>query len=445
MKMRSRGRFASHVGKPKAAAWWLTPAFLIVMNLAIGFVALMQSGTSYVVEYRSRKWIDVIYVAICCIFLLFFAIGAWFGRNGYKARNKSKRRAPRSLNRERMTTAFFVVTTICVLAYLIWYINFARLYGAGSFLYVFSPSALASKTHLFHSESGSISGITTFTEFGIVSAVLGAILLSYEEVSTLNKNRIKRLLVLLVFLACLRAILFSERLAILELVVPFAIARFGASRKPLTFIERWIPLIAIVILIFVFGLFEYSRSWLTYYNDYYDSFWDFIFARIFGYYTNAANVESMYIQNGTTSWLPFYSTQWLWQMPGMRSFYSAIADPDIGALYGRLLSTLANPELNNTGGVLTFYKDFAWLGLLPEFMFGYLVGRSYEGYRDGDPFHLMMYSVFFLTLIELPRYFFLGVNRGFVVMVGVCVVVMVCGTKAAESQGFSFNEGAIRD
>lgn len=426
--------------KRKNAVWWLTPTFLIVLNLLIGLVAFMQSGRSYVVEFGSRKWIDLSYLLICGVFLLVLAAGVWFGRNGLKARFRNGRCIPRMLNRKRMGTAFFVVTGICIMAYLIWFTNFARMYGIRSFAYAFNTSALSSNMYLFHAENGSISGVTTFTEFGVISAVLGALLLNFDDVPSLTKRRIKELLVLVLILSYFRATLFSERLAIIELVVPFAIAWFGVSCKPLTALERWIPLLAVAILVLFFGLLEYSRSWLTHYVNYYDSFWDFILMRVFGYYTNAANVEAMYIHNGVTSWLPYYSIQWLWQMPGMGDFYSSIADPDVGALYNHLLRTLVNPELNNPGGVLTFYKDFSWFGLLFEFVFGYLLGRFYEGYRAGSPLHLIMYSVFFLTMIELPRYFYLGVNRGFIVVVCVIVVMFVCGGEAGKNSFHSVKE-----
>mgnify|MGYP002625192025 CR=1 FL=1 len=437
-------RGMNYTAKPRNAVWWLNPAFLIAINLIITVVALLQSERSYVVEYGSEKWIDLPYVAVSFAFLLFMALGIWFGRNGYKAKNTKKCRSVRVLNRSRMLSAFFVVTIVCVFSYIIWYINFIRIYGFSAFLSAFNPSVLAANINQFHAETGSISGVTTFTEFGIISAALGAIIMCYDETDSFQKRRIKIWLSLIFLLACFRAILFSERLAIVELIVPFVIAWFGISKKPLSVMERWIPLAAVALLILLFGLFEYSRSWLSYYANYYNSFWEFIVARVFGYYTNAANVESMYIRNGVTSWLPYYSIQWLWQMPGMQQVYSTIADPDIGNLYSFLLHTLANPEFNNPGGVLTFFKDFSWLGLLPEFIFGYLLGRFYEGFRAKSPLHLMLYSVFYLTMIELPRYFYLGVNRGFVVVVGFCVVLMVCGTNTAEVQERSLRKARSR-
>lgn len=389
---------------------------MVALNFMITVVAAMQSANSYVVEYSSRKWITAGYMGLCFLALFLLWAGVFFGRNGEL--RKRTVQVKRDLEAGRVLRAFWVVTMACLLAYAIWYVRFISLHGIGGFLSAFNADELSRNMYVYRSNSGSIPGVTSFTEFGVVSAILGAYCLNSDDLDRKRaRNVIAVLFVVLVF-AYIRARLNSERLAVIELLVTFAVAWMGTSKKPITAVDRWLPLAAVAALVMVFGAFEYSRSWLTHYINYYDSFWDFITMRLFGYYTNASNTEAMYVANGVTSIVPYWSIQWFWQMPGMDAVYSAVAPVDVPLVYGTLLSVLANPEFNNPGGVLTFYKDFWAFGFPLYFLLGYLVGKAYGKFRRGELVGLALYPVFFLMLAELPRYFYLGVNRGFVVMIG---------------------------
>lgn len=409
----------------RAHIWWLNPVFYLVVCLAITLVALGQSEAGYVLEYGSDKYIGSEYVALCCAALLTIGLGMRMGWNGWV---KGRVRKKIGLNDARMEQAFFVVTAICIAAYLIWYVRFAGIYGVQALLSVFSLDALSGNMYVYKRNNGSIPGITTLTEVGVIAFVLGAIILNRSESS--RRSQVKAYLFIMLLLSIIRALLFSERLAVIELVVPFAVAWFGSSPKPCTAVDRWFPLAATAVMVIFFGLFEYSRSWLTHYYLVYDSFWDYILMRLSGYYTNAVNTEAMYVEYGKTSWFPYWSIQWLWQMPYMGNVYRALADTNVESLYGSLLVQWANPEYNNPGGLLTFYKDFSWLGYLLYFVFGYIVGRSYARFYSHDPKGLLFYPVFVLTMLELPRYFYLGINRGFVVVVGLIIVMFVMGQES---------------
>lgn len=414
--------------------WWIKPSALIVAVFLLCLVAFNHSEASYISEYASRKWINFEYVAICGICVFALVVGCHFGKT---ARNVKSKYSQSSLRRDRLITAFYFITGICIAAYLIWYINFARLNGISSFLSVFSTSSLSDNMYVYRNQSGTISGITTFTEAGVVSAILGAVILQWDYGNKSYKTKVKMLLVLILVLAAIRSSLFSERLAIIELVVPFFVAWFCTSKKSAGVVYKLMPVLTIAGLFIIFAFFEYARSWSTHYYLLYNSYFDFISVRLFGYYTNAFNTESMFIQFGDTSWLPYWTIQWLWQIPGMLDIYSSIANPNISSEYSLLLNTYANPEYNNPGGLLTFFKDFSWFGLVLYVAFGYFAGCIYSRARFGDPLSLMLYPVIYLTILELPRYFYLGVNRGFITILAILLVMLICGrerTTLAESR-----------
>src|SRR5690606_36276865 len=79
--------------------------------------------------------------------------------------------------------------------------------------------------------------------------------------------------------ALMRAFFLSERLAILELIIPaVAVVAMVAAGSPRTWVSRatrWAPLIFAPAVIAVFGVFEYSRSWVFYQARTGGSFLDF--------------------------------------------------------------------------------------------------------------------------------------------------------------------------
>lgn len=405
--------------------WWLHPIVYLVVLAILVVLAFIQSGRSYAIEFGSQKWIGIRYVALSGVAILLTAAGLYFGLN------ERPKDLGHKLNKNRLESAYFVITAVCFVAYFIWFANFARLQGFSAFLSVFSPSSMAENMYTYRNDRGSITGITSFTEFGVVTCILGALILNSREAK--HRTAVRFTLVILFLLAYVRAALFSERLALIELALPFAVAWFGSSPKPASRLDRWLPVVAVVLLVFVFGVFEYQRSWLNYYVYYYDNFWDFSITRLFGYYTNAANTEAMYIEKGPTSWLPYWSIQWLWQMPLFKDFYAEIADPNVSAVFNELLGRYANREFNNPGGVLTFFKDFSYFGFLLNFFFGLFVGHYYSWFKAGVLEGQLLYPIFILTLSEMPRYFYLGNNRSFLVVVALFLIPLIVGRQVKTS------------
>jgi hypothetical protein len=67
-----------------------------------------------------------------------------------------------------------------------------------------------------------VPGVTTCTQFGIAAGVLGCLIGAGGR-----WDMVRRKLAILLFLALLRALIYSERLAFLELAIPFLVLRLA--------------------------------------------------------------------------------------------------------------------------------------------------------------------------------------------------------------------------
>jgi hypothetical protein len=222
-------------------------------------------------------------------------------------------------------------------------------------------------------------------------------------------------------LSIIRAYLFSERLAILELIVTSGIVyilAFPQKRKIAIY-----PILALIAIFVLFGAFEFYRSW-PYYSDLYDSFADFVIGRITAYYNLATNTNAMYLQYINGSYFPEFSIQFLTKLPGLNfiSWYSVKYAKNI-------FNVFADPEFNNPGGMAALFLDFNILSFAILFVLGRYVKYSYNEVRNGSVFHIIVYSLIFLTFIELPRYFYLGQTRAFYPILALIALKLVIDGK----------------
>ena len=131
-----------------------------------------------------------------------------------------------------------------------------------------------------------VAGVTSLTQVGIAQVVLAALVLCHGR----SPAVVRRLVVVLV-LGLLRSYLLTERLALLELVVPL-LAVGAAHRRRRRGRGRFLPfapVLALPVLLVVFGIFEYSRSWNYYRTRTTQSFPLFVVNRLAGYYATSYN------------------------------------------------------------------------------------------------------------------------------------------------------------
>jgi predicted membrane protein len=250
-----------------------------------------------------------------------------------------------------------------------------------------------------------VAGITSLTQVGIAYIVLAAVLLASGR-----RGLLVRRTVIILVLGVVRGYFLSERLAILELVVPLvAVAAISfRQRRRLTAAVRAVPLVAVPLLVVVFGAFEYSRSWVYYRTRTTLSYPEFVVNRLVGYYATAYNNGALQLQYARAhNLLPYASIQGFWTAPGVAQtqLYERLTSANGTDPLAITLLQHGNPEFNNPGGLAVPLFDFGvWGGFVFFFLAGVIIGLTYSELRRGSVFGVLLYPLLFTGLLEIPRY-----------------------------------------
>jgi oligosaccharide repeat unit polymerase len=264
-------------------------------------------------------------------------------------------------------------------------------------------------------------GVTTLTQFGTAAMIIGGILgVKY------GWRTVRAKLLIICCIAFLRALLNSERFALIELAVPFvavwiALRVFGsASISPRA--RRWInlaPILGAAVLFVVFTSFEYFRSWTNYYAGRDMTLWEFGALRLLGYYVTSLNNGAYLLNRLGALNAPYFSLHFLWTFPltspvMQRLFPDPLLDSSAKWFYFPFLESEANIEFNNADGQLFPLMDFGIAGgLLYWLLVGAFCGLVYELYLRQHLLGLLLFPAIFLGLLELPLALYWGEGRAF--------------------------------
>ncbi|BCI52107.1 hypothetical protein NIIDNTM18_13850 [Mycolicibacterium litorale] len=279
---------------------------------------------------------------------------------------------------------------------------------------------------------GTIPGVTTMTQFGIAAVIVSSTVLAQQN----SRTELLKIIAV-VGMSVPRAFLFAERLAILELAVPVAVvACYRMAETPrMRSLVRLVPVVALPAVVVVFSVFEYFRSW-EFFRGSGRSFWQFSFERVAGYYATAVNNGYLELNHlNVAGREPLTTLEFLWDAPGVRQLrlYDQLAGNFPGrngvvtdADYVAMLTQYGNPEFNNATGFSIPYLDFGTAGGLVFFLIaGVIAGLLYRSFREGSPAGLLLYPLFFVGLIELPRYMHWTQGRSLPSWVALSVVALL--------------------
>lgn len=413
---------------------WLSPA---VVSLAVGSSAILLTASVDDQQFRTY-WQEPKVVTDSMLWLfecgvLAFAFGAMIVIAAMPARDNLSAVWPALSERRRtaLERASTVLTTLTIVGYVGFAVLIvksglgpAELFGGSD-----HPWDAPAKTAI-----GNIPGVTALTQIGIAAVVVSAILLAHKY----TRAELVKLLVVLA-LSVPRSYIYSERLAILELVVPVVVVGAGwlstRGRKQRT-IARAIPVAGIALVIVTFAFFEYFRSWMFYRMHGEDSFPTFVMNRLAGYYATAINNGAVIIDH--MSWpgrLPYDTLESFWSVQGIYQLrlyerlgghdrpYPKTFDPD--SPYYRVLEQYANPEFNNPSGYEAPFVDYGPIGGLVFFFgLGLVAGLLYRHFCRGSLGGLLVYPMFFTGLVEWPRYMYWVQGRVTYAWVGLAAVIV---------------------
>jgi len=388
----------------------ISPAFVI---LTVGLLSIL-SGTLATTEmfsaWRSAKAYQNIELLMPLSLSLFFILGCFLPKKYTNSESIEKNQIGKFYSKEQLNSLSNVLFYLTIAGYGFWIIS-TLTRGVDLFaitrLFEFNNNAIP----LIKKSLYRLPGVTTLTQFGIP---LMALLAIKKE---LNLNWKAKFYVILM-LTLVRATLNAERIALIEVMLPFFVTSLLFIKR----IQIKKLLFGFIGFIFLFAVFEYSRSWINFYSEYSGlSFQNFIGFRLLAYYATAINNGFLLIEYaGTGPQAPFYLLNFVYTFPVI----GKLLRPELSIGYnpydglGSFLRQYGNPEFNNPNGFMSIILDLGYpLSLLLMLLFGAYGTIVYQKACRGNLAAITLFSSFFIGMLELPRYFYFTSGRAFPIII----------------------------
>ena len=403
------GTAASADRAPLVAIWWLEPSLAFVLVTGVTILAAAATPVEWYRAYGTPKHIQGKDVGLAALGILAFVSG------GRLASSIPFQPLPLRGADPRLRRWFYYGSGLTLVGYLVW-LAVARDRGL-------TPSLLMEMLRGTDDEVAerikrevllTVPGVTTCTQFGVASAILGCWLLGT------GARGVMPMLALVFGLAVARAFFRSERLAVLELCVPCVVLalRVRCLGRPAGRALRWAlrgaPLLGVLGAAVFFSGFEYFRSWRFYRHEE-ESFAAFAAWRLAAYYVTAHNNGAMALRFLGPLPLPYYTLAPFWEFPlvkGSSLSYRNLTGMDPEESHAAMLERFGAPEFNNEGGLFLPMLDFGLLGFgLFWFACGWVCTRAYRGFLVGSASGLLCYPILYLSLLEVPRLLYLLSTR----------------------------------
>ena len=393
--------------------WWLHPGkltLLFTLPIYLFLVYVVPRVWPHLIVLRGQNYVDGQFALLGMLALLMLSGGALLGA---KLDLKSRLIAPPY----RMSESFLLgLGLITIAAYAIWF------WPVVSRLQFFIPRG----------ELNRMPGITSFTQFGVpfMSAYFYGAWYSHQRYS----RSLRIMCWAIGFLTLSRVYIWSERLALIEIVLPIAVSALCYRSIPRRRLARGVqrvvvaagPFLGILALLSFFSATEVVRSWTTYSTTTNQSFADFVVSRFTTYYYTALNNGAGLLQ--TSEWPTFEFTStlpWLFRLPfGVGAlFWSAIGRTE--APGDTFLRRFGDVEFNNMSGIFPIFYDLGTLYALIYFaLLGALFGVLYRASTKAEGIGVMFFPPAFLASLEILRISYLGQPRSFLILVGALVVAV---------------------
>jgi oligosaccharide repeat unit polymerase len=399
-------------GKARIPLDLLFSPVTIALGLYVPLLLLFLVTRSSVFEsefgvVKSTSSSGLAYLALSLLVFLFGAI-AGLRTNLRPARRAVFAAEPDEHFRDRLARGLTVALLASITAYLIWFgSGVARAGGLSAFVEEWTRDPENLKAEILKT----IPGVTTLTQLSVAAIPL---VIAFG----LRRRRGMMPLIGTVFvLAVIRSFIFSERLALLELVVPVVYLALG-KRVVLVPKAVMVAVASGLAVLVLFTATEARRSFV-YTNNFSLTH---VTARFFGYYLTSEN-NALVVVDRYPGATPFaYTGAMLWQFPFVDHLRVDNA-PVVGTVSLRYQDlfhkdlTVFWPEAFQENGLSYQYNvfttpgflaaDFGWAGLGGVLLLGLYSGALYRRAR-AHPFHRALYAVWLVGLLEFMRimYFF---------------------------------------
>jgi hypothetical protein len=402
--------------------WWCSPA-----GIAVGFLLPLMVLISYAgdlphpaLTIRGVQALDAHYLQLGGMMILAIALTGWLG--GQLQFDATP--VPRDVR--AWDRAALGLGGIATFAFVIWFRDF-----------VFNPVLLfQTLTGEFKPNRDTIEltpGLTSLANMGPVFFSVYAFRL-FDKDRHAMPRAMHWMFVVLGLFTLFRVYVWTERLALIELLVPFGLTfgRWTSTRRGSGWaLTRTVgPYAAIPLVVLFFGASEYFRSWSS---DTYQGkmdFWEFAIGRFASYYyTSLNNGAGLLANTQWPTWEFEFTLEWLHRAPfGLGKPFSAA----VGYTVPRLdyyLAAYQDEEFNSPSGIYGPLSDMGIYGGLGYMLaIGLVSGLCFRAYREARLVGVLFYPIFFITFMEIYRYPYLGVPRAFTWTLGIGVALLLAST-----------------
>jgi oligosaccharide repeat unit polymerase len=345
-------------------------------------------------KVSSEPWLMVYFGSI----LILFGVGGYIGShllpNAKSWQGSAGVLVPRWYIRGGMIVA--------LLAYLVWFIK--GIQQIKSLEEIFSLY-LRNPFYVKEVILKTIPGITTLTQTAVAAIPL-----------MICCNRPKRfdylLIGIILLLAATRSFLFSERLALLELLIPVIFLKVSARQI------KWKKALAYIMIFFMlvvsfFILNESRRSFVYRGGSSAGNLCKMGVVRFLGYYMTSINNCLFLAQNFDFAAPLYYTFSAVWRFPGFRGLYTEFTGIEPIYLPQILYRHGMNPEFNTITTIGSWINDFGLIGTpIVASFFGFLSGVLYR-LASQNKFIAALYSVWLVGLLEFMRIYYFTNTRLF--------------------------------
>jgi oligosaccharide repeat unit polymerase len=406
-----------------SSIWWLHPAVVFATaGVGISAAAYAIPESTYRSYWRMPKFFDASAFELTLLCVLAFVFGSLVGtRLSFCGASKVRKAFDEEISPGLLAFLFRLSFWLCILGYALW-VGLAI--QRGITLEVVSGILTGEKGAMYDARYNylqTVGGITTLTQFGTAAMIFGC-LLGHSA----GWPVVRAKLAIIYLIAAARAVLNSERFALIELAVPFLITLlalwyFGRTdvQGVWRLLMRFAPVIGVAVLFTLFTGLEYFRSWTNYYAGRDLSLWEFGAMRLLGYYVTSFSNGAFLLQRLDTLNAPYFTLHFLWGFPLTgpvikRIFSNPMLDSGDKWFYFPFLESGANVEFNNADGMLFPLMDFGTAGgLLYWVVIGVICGVVYQLFRRKQLAGLLLYPIVFLGLLEIPLALYWSEGRSF--------------------------------
>jgi hypothetical protein len=255
--------------------WWFKPHIVTgVWAVPLSLIATSMPDEWYREIGGTPKFLNFETFVVGLFGLLFFIGGAWLGARPFSRFQPIHATSfglsvPETTYRQTM----YVLLLVTSVAYVIW---LWRYLGNPSLIVPIlqgDPGAVYAAREI----AKRVPGITSFANVAPLYVLLFTL---YSKVTGARLKKWDKLAMgLFLFGTVSRVFIYSERLALVWVAIAFVLAACGGAAK------RWklialLPVVLAILLVLLFGINEYFRSWLNFYAARWDSFWGFVLSRL---------------------------------------------------------------------------------------------------------------------------------------------------------------------